>query len=222
MPVGLELELKLQADGAEPLRALAGAERLGPATLDPPGAVDEVDRYLDDASGSLARARWACRLRVRDGRTLVSLKGPAQQRPGDAAHRRPELEGPATSDSDPSAWPPSEARQLLLRMVAPGSLRERVRLEQRRVERVARLDGRRIGMLSLDTVEVVHGDHRLGTLHIVELELDPGQPQAVVDTLAAALRSRPGLRPDPLSKLEHALGMLRPDAAATPPAGGGG
>lgn len=208
MPGELELELKYRADGEESLRALAVIARLGEAELGPPRAVDEVDRYLDTPSGDLSRARWACRLRTREGRTIVSLKGPAQHAPGDALHRRPEVEGPAGSGLDPAAWPDSPARDLLMRLSGGARpLAERVVLQQRRTEREARLGGRPLGTLSLDVVSVRHADGPLGVLHLVELEL-AAHAEPVADALAAALAARQGLQADPHSKLEHALALL--------------
>ena len=63
------------------------------------GKVDEVDRYLDTVDLRLATARWACRLRTREGRTIVSLKGPCGTCSGDALHLRGEVEGPASASS---------------------------------------------------------------------------------------------------------------------------
>ena len=95
----VEIELKYRARDDAVLARLAAAPALGPAVLDPPRTVDELDRYLDTADGRLAEARWACRLRTRDGRTVLSLKGPPDTElvtdPA-ALHRRPEVEGPAT------------------------------------------------------------------------------------------------------------------------------
>jgi inorganic triphosphatase YgiF len=208
MPGDLELELKYRADGEESLRALTAIDRLGAVELGAPRPVDEVDRYLDTPSGDLSRARWACRLRTRERRTIVSLKGPAQHEPGDALHRRPEVEGPAGSGLDPAAWPDSPARDLLMRLSGGAQpLAERVALQQRRTEREARLGGRRVGTLSLDVVSVRHRDRPLGVLHLVELEL-AGHAEPLAGALSAELAARPGLRADPHSKLEHALALL--------------
>ena len=111
MTVGrVEAELKFTAADERPLRELEATDELGPAALGPPRTVAELDRYLDTADLRLAAALWACRLRSREGRTIVSLKGPAEHRPGDLVHRRPELEGPADAGLEPDGWPPSVAR----------------------------------------------------------------------------------------------------------------
>ncbi|HEV8252290.1 MAG TPA: CYTH domain-containing protein [Candidatus Limnocylindria bacterium] len=203
----VEAELKYTTLDERPLQELERAERLGPAHLGVPRTVAELDRYLDTTGLRLAALRWACRLRSREGRTVVSLKGPAEHAAGDRVHRRPELEGPVGRGLDPIGWPPSAARDRLLAMAGGAPLTERFRLEQERIERSVSMGGLRVGTLSLDRVRVLRGETDLGGLLVVELEFDPANP---VDhrPLAAALGRLPGLAPDPLSKFERAEGML--------------
>lgn len=209
----MEIELKYRARDDAVLARLATAQTLGPATLDPSRTFDELDCYLDTADGRLAAALWACRLRTREGRTVVSLKGPAAAGlAGDprALHRRPEVEGPATPAIDPAAWPPSEARDTLMRLARGGALGERLALAQQRTERAVHLDGTRVGTLSLDRADVLRaGEHR-GRLLIVELELttDLALATAPLDALAAALEAIDGLEPDRPTKLELALELV--------------
>ncbi len=205
----IEAELKFRAADEGPLDSLAAAATLGPAELGKAHTVDEVDRYLDTADLRLAAVYWACRLRSRDGRTLVSLKGPAEHLAGATLHLRPELEGPATPEPDPAGWPPSAARARLLEMTGGEPLMERLALAQRRTEREVREGRRRSGLLSLDRVRVLLGGMEIGRLLMVELELDPAAVAAGLDArpLATALEAVRGLQPDPLTKLEHALRM---------------
>jgi inorganic triphosphatase YgiF len=204
-----EVELKLRTSDRLVLRRLARRLWLGDALLGPARTVDELDRYLDTADGRFAGAAWACRLRSREGSTIVSLKGPrsAHDREG-TLHVRDELEGAATPDPDPRAWPGSPARDLVLRLADGRRLVERLQLRQRRTERSVEVGGERIGLLSLDRVEVVHASARVGHLLVVELELAQGTPSARANAAARALEAIPGLHPDPRSKLEHALEMI--------------
>ena len=206
----VEAELKFTAADERPLRELEATDELGPAVLGPPRTVAELDRYLDTADLRLAAARWACRLRSREGRTIVSLKGPAEHAPGDLLHRRPELEGPADAGLQPERWPPSAARDRLVELTGGGALVERFSLAQERTERAVRLDAGQIGELSLDRVRVVHLQVEVGRMLVVELELDPGALGAGLDPgpLALALGRVAGLVPDPASKLERALALL--------------
>lgn len=208
--MGTEVEAKLIADGPEPLAELSARSWLGPVTLGPARTFDEVDRYLDTDDGRLAAEQWACRLRNRDGALKVSLKGPAQDSAFAWIHRRPELEGPATERLDPAAWPASRARTLLESLAAGRPLRERLRLVQQRTEREVLMEGRRVGTLSLDTVEPEAEGRRRGVLHVVELELrdDAGHDEHLLAQIRDALLAVPHLTPDPHTKLEHALAMI--------------
>lgn len=208
MPAGLEIELKLRAEDDGPLIALAGAARLGRFTLGPAHVVDELDRYLDTADGRLAAARWACRLRSRDGTLRVSLKGPAEHGAGDPFHRRPEEEGQASGSAPPETWPASAARDMLLELSDGQPLRERLALRQQRTERGVSAESA-LGTLSLDRVTVLRAGEQVGQFLAVELELRPDAIEAdTSQELLRELASIRGLEPEPRSKLERALAML--------------
>lgn len=206
MAAAIEAELKLRAEDDQPLEELVTARSLGRAELGPPATADELDIYLDSPDGRLAAARWACRLRWREGRRWISLKGPAAHRPGETLHRRPEVEGAVGDDPmQPASWPDSPARRMVLDLAGDHRLVELVALRQRRTERAVMLDGDRIGILSLDRVVVLLHGASIGQLFVVELELDDPESTAVASELLQALASRDGLSPDPGSKLERAL-----------------
>jgi inorganic triphosphatase YgiF len=207
-----EVEARFRADDPGPLEALAVASHVGSARLGAARTVDETDRYLDTDDGRLAAARWACRLRTREGTTRISLKGPPVGAPTEGwHHRRPEVEGPASGEVVPDAWPPSAARDLLASLAGGRRLAERVRLDQERTERSVTIDGdAALGVLTLDRVRLAVGSKDLGELFIVELELAPEaqDAEAELGELAAALAAMPGLVPEPRTKLEHALHRL--------------
>jgi inorganic triphosphatase YgiF len=206
----LELELKFKADDERPLDELASTARLGPAQLGPARTVDEIDRYLDTVDLRLAAARWACRLRTRNRHIVVSLKGPAEHAAGELLHRRPELEGPAADEIEPTLWPPSPASDLLRTLSGGQPLVERFTLRQRRTERSVQMAERRCGLLSLDRSVVEQAGRQVGLLRTVELELDPSAVANGLDPepLSQALTLVANLHPDPLTKLEHALRLL--------------
>ena len=203
-----EVEVRFRADDPTVLPRLASAPRLGPAELGPPHAFDEVDRYLDTAAGDLAAAGWACRLRMRADRAVVSLKGPPETGGSDWLHRRPELEGPARDRADPAAWPPSAARDRLDDLRQGGALEERIALRQRRTERDVRVDGRIVATLSLDEVGAMRDGTELGRYAVVEIELAAGGEE-ILSSLAAELAQIRGLVAEPRSKLERALELAR-------------
>lgn len=206
-----EIEAKFRAETAEPLHELAARPRLGRAVLGIARTVEEIDRYLDTADGRLEAARWACRLRSREGTTRISLKGPPATAPDGWRHRRPELEGPASDSLDPDGWPASPALELLASMRDGRPLVERLRLEQARTERsVALDDGTPIGTLTLDRVWMRAAEVDLGELFVVELELVAWSAvaEAELEGLASELEATDGLVAEPRSKLEHALDRL--------------
>jgi len=211
----VESELKFWAADERPLDALAAAAVLGPTELGPPHGVDELDHYLDTVDLRLAEVRWACRIREREGRTILSMKGPAEHAAGAAVHRRPEVEGVAGAGLIPSGWPLSTARDLLLDLARGAPLLERFTLAQHRIERSVTGAGAPIGLLSLDRSRVLHRGVELGLLLVVELEFSSEALAAGLDPdpLAAALGAMPGLVHDPLTKLERALALV---AAAVP------
>jgi inorganic triphosphatase YgiF len=210
MGASLEVELKLRAETDAPLCTLAVADRLGPAALGPATEVAEVDRYLDTADGRLWAAGWACRLRSRGGETRISLKGPPADGTAGALHRRPEIDGPATDDPQPAAWPPSPAREQLVHLSAGADLGERLALRQLRTERSVSIDGERVGTLSLDRVRVERDGIEHGALLVVELEMDDRALERGVDpaSMGQALLAIPGLIAEPHTKLERALALL--------------
>jgi inorganic triphosphatase YgiF len=206
-----EVEARFRAESAEPLAELAGRARLGRARLGPPRTVDETDRYLDTIDGRLAAARWACRLRSREGSNRISLKGPPTATAHGWHHRRPEVEGPATPTIDPGSWPASPALELLQGLSAGLPLEERLRLDQARTERAVTLDdATSIGTLTLDRARISADARDLGELFVVELELlaDSVAGEQELEHLAAALEATDGLTAEPRSKLERALERL--------------
>ncbi|HEX6127495.1 MAG TPA: CYTH domain-containing protein [Candidatus Limnocylindria bacterium] len=207
MRASLEVELKYSATPGA-LAELLRTPRLGPARLGQPASREELDRYLDTAGGRLAAAGWACRLRSVDGRHTLSLKGPPLGDATGGLHRRRELEGPASAEARPLAWPASRARELLRALSCDEPLEERLALAQHRTERSVERDGRRVATLSLDEATVLSRGQAVSLLHVAECELvaESGEDESM--WLAAALGAVPGLVPDPRSKLEHALELV--------------
>ena len=206
-----EVEARFRADDPDRLDRLAILATAGGATLGPARAFDETDTYLDTVGGALAVARWACRLRRRGGASIVSLKGPPDApASGGWLHRRPEVEGPATTSSDPADWPPSAARDLVDRLRGGERLVERLTLEQRRTERRVELDGMVLATLSLDAVRVVRDGTTRATFWVVELELAPDAVgrEADLARVAAGIAEGESLLADPLTKLERALELV--------------
>ncbi len=212
-PVGhgpLEVELKYDVLDRAALQPLLDAPALAGLAAGPWRETDVEDRYVDTPGRALERLGYAARIRRRGRRTTLDLKSLT---PADGAlHRREELEGPAGEGLDPHAWPSSDARELLLRALGSEALEERFRIRQRRMVRDLRgADG--AAELSLDEVEVLHGDERLGRLTVLEVELRGGD-EALLGRVATALEASGGVRASARSKFEVAGELLVREHAA--------
>ena len=213
-PVEIELKYAVadRAIGERLLNAetLAGFRATGAAR-----PVQHEDRYVDSADGALARAGFAARLRTAHSGTVITVKST-----GDASgslHRREELEGPADRTSDPTGWPASGARSLILELVGDGPLVELVTIRQFRRRRDLELpSGEAAVELSLDEVDVVSRGRVIERFLELELELTRGSVGDLAP-LQGLLDGHHGLSAAPESKLERALQATRRGAGRTPP-----
>lgn len=215
----VEIEVKFGVGRPELLRALI--EDPDPARLagfEPAGATHVVvvtDRYLDTgfADGRLYLAGLRARLRETDSGVTLTVK-----RRGvltGAITTRTELEGPATPALDPDAWPPSDARAVLLASSSGDRLVEIAALQQRRLTRILVRDATLVEM-SLDEMDALEGDRSVDHRVELEAELKAG-PAGPLHELAEALVAIEGIGPPAGSKLDFALRGRRPPFA--PPTG---
>jgi inorganic triphosphatase YgiF len=204
----IELELKYRLSDAAIGERLLGAERLGPfVAATPIETVETSDRFLDTSDRHFAAARHALRVRTAAGSKVATLKG-ATVREANGAHRRVELEGPATG-ADPVRWPSTAARDRVLELAAGRPLVEVARLRQTRRQRLLRA-GRTTVEISLDEVEVLDAGRVVARFRELEAELRDGDPERL-DELVRVLDAEPGLRPSPESKFAAALRVLAND-----------
>jgi inorganic triphosphatase YgiF len=192
---GVEVEVKYAVDDPEPIAALvraadpkvlAGFEAAGPIR-----EAEVLDRYLDTADGALDAVLARARLRDSRGRIEVTFKRQGVVGEGGVTERV-ELEGEATPDLDPSAWPDSVARQAILAVAGGQPLTETARLRQRRLVRDVVRGETRVE-LSLDRLEAMDGDVAVATRWELEAELKAGRREDMTE-LANALNVLPGLR----------------------------
>jgi triphosphatase len=162
------------------------------------------DRYFDTADGALARAGYGARLRRVGGLTIVGLKADRGVR--DGVHRRLELEAKASPSLDPARWPPSRPRTIVKRLVGGRPLHERFVLRQARRTREWSSDGARC-QFALDALEVSKGPRRLGRLQQLEVELQEGDEQALLQ-LAKRLAENSTLVTEPRSKMVIAAELV--------------
>jgi CHAD domain-containing protein len=175
------------------------------------------DTYIDTADGELARAGYGARIRRRGGASTLALKSVAAGEGVDgggangtsAPMRREEIEGPANSQLDPTAWPESAARELLVDLVGTTELVPLFEIRQRRqVREVRDGDGAR-AEISLDHGDVRRGRRQAGSFEALEVEARAGNAEeAILEPLAKAIESSGIGTPDGRSKLEIASALV--------------
>jgi CHAD domain-containing protein len=180
----------------------------------PAGERHLVDHYLDTAQRDLLRAGYSCRLREIEGgeRWVVTVKELARAEGG--VHRREEHECEIARYGPPGEWPDGPAREVVSRLAKDQALAELLALRQHRVLRAVERDGRAVGELSLDTIEI-DVDGRQTAMHEVEIELAGDGTLDDLRAIGAGLGTFK-LEPQPASKFERALAILDGPRGAAP------
>lgn len=221
MATETEAKYSLMTDHVPSTAELAAAlAEVGLAT-GPASRVVNKDRYYDDARLSLARAGFALRRRMADGRLLATLKtlGTVEG----AVHSRDEIELPIPDDADPwDPWPASIADQV--RTVADTrSLRGTFELVVERVSFELIEGGRAVAVASFDDVAARRPSAER-SVHWNELEIESLSPgaegsrpapdvAAVLDRAATAIDRVVPLVPSSQTKLQRAQALLLLGAA---------
>ena len=203
----MEVEAKFAITAAlepEQISALT----LSPYTLRPAGVEQHTDVLLDTASGALTGALRALRIRSIGQQRILTLKGP-NQGGTEGVHEREEVEAPLTGpvSYEPKDWPQAIGAQVEA-LTEGEPLRPLLRVRVERRLWVARRSGRVVGELALDTGEIIAAGRR-EPIHELELELKGSGGRADLDALSQGLRAALPLAPEPRSKLERGLSLLR-------------
>lgn len=205
MTAGIEIEVKLAVTDPAALRRLlehprtdqlAGFSSTGPLVLD-----ELVDRYFDTTEHHLELAGARARLRDDGRRVVLAVKHHGID--DGLVTARQEVEGPATLERHPGAWPDSPARRLVEALSDGQPLVEIASLRQRRLIRRLRRGTTEVE-LSLDALEALDGDEVVGTRWELEAELKAGDTPALHE-LALALQAVEGIGPPLGSKLGFAI-----------------
>ena len=211
-PGPVEVELKYQvADIAIGERLLASERLAGFVPVGEIRVAEHEDTYLDTADGSLDARRIGVRLRAEAGETTLTVKSPGSVE--GAYRRREELEGPASADAPPSAWPASAARDRLIELVGTEPLHPVVTIRQHRRKRDFATDEASVE-LSLDEARILVDGHTVERFTELEAELTRG-PESALGPLLGLLDGRPGLSPTVESKLARAMAAAATVRAAT-------
>ena len=199
----MEVEAKYAVSAAD-LTVVAGLSRLGTYALRAePAPERQQNRYFDTADRRLGQARYGLRLREVGGRSLVTLKGPAEVSAG--LHRRAEYEF-AHGDPDPRTWPAGPARELALALIGPAPLLPTLTIVTRRELIFASYQSQDVAEICLD-----HGVFHVGGRDVpfseLEIELLPAGAESDLAAIAVALREHIDLRPESRSKLQRGLAL---------------
>ena len=220
----LEIELKYAVREPEALeatleRSLRGS--WGPGTW---RTVHVEDRYVDTDEGALERQGFGARLRLVDGRALVTVKSEQATGAepvaagssvdaetgapgGRALRRRVEHEAPASPDLDPTRWPRSTARELVTRLSGGAALRTRFVIRQRRREREVGSPAAG-AKLTIDRAEVLVEERSVGSFNVLEVESLDGSTE-LLERLARVIEAIGSVAPDQRSKEVIAAGLVR-------------
>lgn len=207
----MEIEAKYRVT-AEDLAVAGGLRQLGAYVLAPtPTPEQQLNTYYDTGDGRLGAARHGLRVRRVGERSLITLKGPAEVGP-DGVHRRAEYEFPG-ADPHPASWPPGVARELGMALTGGAPLLPTVAVATERHIRYVRRGGVTVAELCLDR-GIFRAGGRERPFSEVEIELLPDGERADLAAIAAALGAQITLHPEPRSKLQRAMDLLREAAAS--------
>jgi inorganic triphosphatase YgiF len=206
--MAVEIEAKFIVTDRMAFLELRERRSIGKYALTDSGTEDVRDTYLDTKDRKLMHAGYACRLRERSPEFFITLKS-MSSREGDV-HVRTEIEERIDDPGHavrPELWPDGPARDLATRLgrgVVLGAIAE---IRQTRWKREVSYTtapglqaraGSPLFELSLDEVRLP------GLMFCVEVELSGGTAENLREIIAVVKKTAP-LKPDPKSKLEHAL-----------------
>jgi hypothetical protein len=208
----LEIEAKYTLLDEACYRRLAELRDLAGFRVEDRGTRHLYDTYYDTADGRIATAGYACRHRLQDGQSLITIKGL-----GAAAanvHQREELESDlgAVVAAVPDHWPDCPARDLVQQIAGSHPLGPLLAIVQtRRVRSILDANGTAMAELCLDHARCAT-DRDECALEELEIEMAPGTAFHQLQTLTATLQTFGGLAPQFTSKFERAVAALCPRA----------
>lgn len=208
----MEVEAKFTISDESTFQQLLHATSLGRFRLGEATIVELHDTYLDTGTGAVRAAGYACRLRRSAGGYLATLKGLGGAEAG--VHRRVEYEVDLPGPLPPLQWPPSAARDLILRLCGEEPLFALFEIRQTRHSRVLRSQQGPVADLSLDRVSVSRENYATTDYLELEVELLPGGTDRELGEVTAELQGGWGLVPAMKSKYERAQAWFRRKAIA--------
>ena len=207
----MEVEAKFSIPDEQTFQRLLEATSLAGYSLEEPKLLDLHDQYLDTDGGAILAGGYACRIRQQDGLTLATLKGLGTA--SGAIHHRIEHEVELSQPLPPHLWPPSVARDSVLRLCGNEPLVSLFKVNQTRHRRHLCDGDSVVAELNLDRVRLCRETNTAATSLELEAELLPGYSEEVLDQIAEELQTRWGLLPQSQSKFERGLALFSPESA---------
>ncbi|HVM70914.1 MAG TPA: CHAD domain-containing protein [Anaerolineales bacterium] len=201
----MEIEAKFSLPDIESLRQFQTASRLVGFPLGKGRIVEIQDTYVDTQDRKILAGGYACRFRQEAGGVRVTLKG--IEGASGAIHKRQEMEAFLPEMKPPVDWPASPLREQVLQLTGGDPCLPLFTLNQTRIVRPVRRQGKTIAELSLDDVRAVVGDTEQAYYEL-EVELTSQGSEEQLVRIAGRLQEKAKLRPEPLSKFERALSQL--------------
>jgi len=196
------LEVESKYKSSDPcFFGLLQAEDLSGYTLETSKEQKVSDYYMDTAQRDIRRGGYACRMREKNGQWLATVKGLGGVE--GAIHQREEYEMEIQPGTLPKQWPNGPARDLVISLSRSRPLVQLCVIRQHRTTRAVNRGKRRVGIMSLDVVDMESGKQRERTYE-VEIELEQNGTLEDLRTLDQVLQNY-GLHPESRSKFERAM-----------------
>lgn len=199
----MEIEAKYTAS-EEQLARLMEADALGEYRLEKAEEQHLTDFYMDTDARDIWKGGYACRIREKNGKWLLTVKGLGGAE--GAIHQREEYEMEIQPRMPPQQWPDGPARDLVISLSRSRPMAELCIIRQRRVLRKVYRGKCLIGEMSLDAVDMGSAG-QVKRSYEVEVELEQDGTLEDLQSLDKILRSY-SLRPEPRSKFERAMAQL--------------
>lgn len=200
-PIKTETEVKFIIPDKDTFTALKNVIAFDDFQLRPIGSKSNIDRYLDTADKRLFQAGYACRIRQKNHKQILTLKSLTP--PEGDIHRRQEIEMVVDSER-PEAWTQGEAKDLLLGIIGEQQLQSLFTIYQTRHKYHVLLENQPIIELSLDEVSL--NDANKIDYFELEGELLESGAEDDLRRFSQSLQDNWHLQPGTRSKFERALG----------------
>ncbi len=214
----MEIEAKFALPEPEVGRRLQATNQIAGFMLSSNGIQHLHDVYLDTRERLLLAAGYSCRYREQDDGVLITIK--PLQTSESAIHRREDLKAmiPTIQVSGDmlktvAEWP-STVRDYILPIIGDEQLAPLADLNQTRLIRLVKQNGRLVAEMSLDAVCADTAGHHLAFFEL-KVELMSQGTEDDLAKIAAVLPHEWKLRPERRSKFERVLTFLQDPPSST-------